>query len=206
MHLKWQEVAIALSVVVTLLVGKQLPVISELPLARVTGILCFVYAIFLSIRLLGVEEALFTGQWSELRPSLTEKLAALVLGGAAAVLVYAMLFIDGGHTAAEQTAFRLTLAAIFAGGAVIVALRSFLVTVRWNAQHIEHKDTFGKRTTIPWSSVSGVKTQWHGITIHTADGGKVRFSAYQSGAAELTRRAEQTAQRNAKAAASRQAS
>lgn len=206
MHLKWQEVAVALAVVLALLAGKQIPVVSSLPLARVTGILCFGYAIFLSLRMLKASDAVREGEWTELRPSLMEKFGALALSGFALVLIYAMLFLDSGHTASEQTAFYMTLAFLFGAGALGIALKSFFVRVRWNHQHIEHHTSFGKRTTIPWTEVSHVKTEWHGITIHTADGGKVRFSAYQSGAAQLTLRAEQTAIRNAKAAQTREAS
>jgi hypothetical protein len=205
-HLKWQEVAAALTLVLALLASKHLPFLSSLPLARVTGILCFGYAIFLSLRMLNADDAVRLGEWTELRPSLMEKVSALVLSGFALVLIYAMVFVDRGHTAGEQMAFYMTLAALFGAGALGVALKSFLVRVRWNHQHIEHHDSFGKRTTIPWTKVSGVRTEWHGITIHTADGGKVRFSAYQAGAAQLAKRAEQTAVRNAKAAANRQVS
>jgi hypothetical protein len=205
-HLKWQEVAVALTIVAALLVGKHLPFVSTLPLARVTGILCFGYAIFLSLRMLKTDDAIRLGEWTELRPSLMEKVGALALSGFALVLIYAMLFLDSAHTASEQMAFYVTLAVLFGAGAIGVALKSFFVRVRWNHQHIEHQTSFGKRTTIPWTEVSGVKTEWHGITIHTVDGGKVRFSAYQAGAAQLTRRAEQTAVRNAKAAANREAS
>jgi len=206
LHLKWQEVAVAIGVVVTLLAGKHLPYVSSLPLARVTGILCFGYAIFLSLRLLQADEATRVGDWSELRPSIIEKFGALVLAAFSAVIIYAMLFLDGGHSASEQLAFYATLAVLFGGGALVILISSFLTRVRWNHQHIEHQDSFGKRTTIPWTEVRGVRTEWHGITIHTRSGGKVRFSAYQAGAAQLARRAEQTAQRNARADEDRQAS
>jgi hypothetical protein len=195
--LKWQEVAVALTVVVILLAAKHLPVVSQLPLARVIGILCFGYAIFLSLRLLKSDGAVRTGEWSELRPSLMEKFGALVFGTFSALIVYAMLFVDRGHTASEQMAFYLTLAVLFGAGAVGIAFSSLLVRIRWNHQHIEHRSSFGKRTTIPWSQVKGVTTGWHGITIHTADGGKVRFSSYLAGADQLQRVAEHTARRNA---------
>jgi len=195
--LKWQEVAIALSVVIVLLAAKHVPVVSQLPLARVIGILCFGYAIFLSLRLLKADDAVRLGEWSELRPSLMEKFGALVLAAFSALIIYAMLFIDRDHTASEQMTFYCTLAVLFGAGAVGIAFSSLLVRIRWNHQHIEHRSSFGRRTTIPWSEVKGVTTQWHGITIHTADGGRVRFSPYLAGAHQLARVAEHTARRNA---------
>ena len=197
MPLKWQEVAVALSVVIALLVAKHIPFVSQLPLARVIGILCFGYATFLSLRLLKADDAVRADGWSELRPSLMEKFGALVLAAFSALIIYAMLFIDRGHTASEQMAFYCTLAVLFGAGAVGIAFSSLLVRIRWNHNHIEHRSSFGKRTTIPWSQVKGVTSGWHGITIHTADGGKVRFSSYLSGAEQLARVAEHTARRNA---------
>jgi hypothetical protein len=195
--LKWQEVAVALSVVTALLVAKHLPIVSQLPLARVIGILCFGYAIFLSLRLLKADDAVRADGWSVLRPSLMEKFGALVCGVFSGLIIYAMLFIDRGHTAAEQMAFYYTLAVLFGAGGLGIAFSSLLVRIRWNHNHIEHRSSFGKRTTIPWSQVKGVTSGWHGITIHTADGGKVRFSSYLSGADQLARVAEHTARRNA---------
>jgi len=204
--IRWQEVAVALSVVFALVVGKYVPLLNQLPLARVTGIVCFSYAIFLSLRLLQADDAVRLGEWTELRPSLMEKFGALAMAVFSALIVYAMLFIDRGHTAAQQMLFYVTLATVFGGGALAIAATSIFTKVRWNHQHIEHRSSLGKRTTIAWHDVAGVTTEWRGVTIHTAQGGKVRFSPYQAGATQLARRAEHTARRNAAAASAREAS
>lgn len=202
MPIKWQEVAVALSLVFALVIGKHLPVVSQLPLARVTGIVCFSYAIFVSLRLLQADDAVRMGEWTELRPSLMEKFGALAMAVFSGLIVYAMLFIDRGHTASQQMMFYVTLAAIFGSGALVIAVTSIFTKVRWNHQHIEHRSSLGRRTTIAWHDVAGVTTEWRGVTIHTSQGSKVRFSPYQAGATQLARRAEHTARRNAAAAAS----
>ena len=51
------EVASVLAIVVLLLVAKHLPVVSDLPLTQVTGIVCFAFAIFLSLRIFQFELA-----------------------------------------------------------------------------------------------------------------------------------------------------
>ena len=79
MPIKWQEVAVALSVVFALVVAKYMPIVSQLPLARVAGIVCFSYAIFLALRLLQADDPVRLGEWTELRPSLMEKFGALAL-------------------------------------------------------------------------------------------------------------------------------
>jgi len=204
--IKWQEVAVVLSLVLGLVVGKYVPVVNQLPLARVTGIVCFAYAIFLSLRLLQVDDAVRLGEWTELRPSLMEKFGALAMAVFSALIVYTMLFIDRGHTASQQLMFYVTIAVIFGAGALAIAATSLLPRVRWNHLHIEHRSSLGRRTTIAWQDVAGVTTEWRGITIHTAQGAKVRFSPFQAGAIQLARRAEHTARRNAAAALSREAS
>lgn len=206
MPIKWQEVAVALSVVFALVMAKYMPIVSQLPLARVAGIVCFSYAIFLALRLLQADDPVRLGEWTELRPSLMEKFGALALAVFSALIVYAMLFIDRGHTASQQMMFYLTLAVVFGAGALAIAATSIFTRVRWNHQHIEHRSTFGRRTTIAWHDVAGVTSEWRGVTIHTAQGSKVRFSPYQAGATQLARRAEHTARRNAAAASSREAS
>jgi hypothetical protein len=51
------EVASVLALVVLLLVAKHLPVVSDLPLTQVTGIVCFAFAIFMSLRIFQFELA-----------------------------------------------------------------------------------------------------------------------------------------------------
>ncbi len=45
------EVASVLALVAILLIAKHLPVVSALPLTQATGIVCFGFAIFMSLRL-----------------------------------------------------------------------------------------------------------------------------------------------------------
>jgi hypothetical protein len=51
------EVVSVLAFVVVLLVAKHIPIINELPLAHLTGIVCFAFAIFLSLRIYNAELA-----------------------------------------------------------------------------------------------------------------------------------------------------
>ncbi|MBN9306459.1 MAG: hypothetical protein BGO82_20420 [Devosia sp. 67-54] len=52
-----REVASVLAFVVLLLIGKHVPVLGDLPLTQVTGIVCFAFAIFLSLRIFQFELA-----------------------------------------------------------------------------------------------------------------------------------------------------
>lgn len=52
-----REVASVLALVVLLLIGKHVPVLGDLPLTQVTGIVCFAFAIFLSLRIFQFELA-----------------------------------------------------------------------------------------------------------------------------------------------------
>jgi hypothetical protein len=51
------EVASVLALVVLLLIGKHVPVLNALPLTNITGIVCFAFAIFLSLRIFQFELA-----------------------------------------------------------------------------------------------------------------------------------------------------
>jgi hypothetical protein len=51
------EVAAVLCLVVLLLIAKHIPVLDGLPLTQVTGIVCFAFAIFLSLRIFQEELA-----------------------------------------------------------------------------------------------------------------------------------------------------
>ena len=196
MNLKWQEVAVALFVVATLVLLKHVPIFAALPLARITGIVAFLYAIFLSLRLLQSEEAASVGGWSELRPSLAEKVGAAVLAGFSLLIVLSAIF-DGSRSTADQMAFLLTLAVAFGLGAAAIAFTSLFVELRWNHRQIEHRSSLGRRTTIAWQEVVAVEAGWQTITIRAAGGQRVRFSPYGAGAAELAERARQVLTRRA---------
>lgn len=55
MLFRFAEVVSVLTLVVAFLVAKHIPVINELPLAQMTGIVCFLFAIFLSLRIYNAE-------------------------------------------------------------------------------------------------------------------------------------------------------
>ena len=57
MLFRFHEVVSVLTLVVVLLVAKHVPVVSALPLTQMTGIVCFLFAIFLSLRIYNAELA-----------------------------------------------------------------------------------------------------------------------------------------------------
>jgi len=57
MLVRVREVGSVLALVVALLVAKHIPVLGDLPLTQITGITCFAFAIFLSLRLFQFELA-----------------------------------------------------------------------------------------------------------------------------------------------------
>jgi uncharacterized membrane protein len=57
MLFRFHEVVSVLTLVVVLLVAKHVPVVSALPLAQMTGIVCFLFAIYLSLRIYNAELA-----------------------------------------------------------------------------------------------------------------------------------------------------
>src|SRR4051794_1729472 len=87
--LRWQEVAVPLFVIVSLIVLKYLPITAGLPLARAAGVVAFGYAAFLALRLVQSEEAARVDGWSELRPSMVEYFACYGAGGLSVVLMSA---------------------------------------------------------------------------------------------------------------------
>ena len=57
MPVRLPEVASVLIAVIVLLAAKRVPALDFLPLTQVTGIVCFAFAIFLSLRLFNFELA-----------------------------------------------------------------------------------------------------------------------------------------------------
>jgi uncharacterized membrane protein len=57
MLFRFHEVVSVLTLVVALLVAKHVPVVSGLPLSQMAGIVCFLFAIFLSLRIYNAELA-----------------------------------------------------------------------------------------------------------------------------------------------------
>ena len=57
MLVRVREVGSVLALVALLLIAKHIPVLGDLPLTQVTGIVCFAFAIFLSLRIFQFELA-----------------------------------------------------------------------------------------------------------------------------------------------------
>jgi uncharacterized membrane protein len=55
MLFRFREVVSVLTLIVVLLIAKHIPVVNELPLAQMIGIVCFLFAIFLSLRIYNAE-------------------------------------------------------------------------------------------------------------------------------------------------------
>jgi len=51
------EVGSVLALILMLIIAKHVPIVSDLPLTNITGIVCFAFAIFLSLRIFQVELA-----------------------------------------------------------------------------------------------------------------------------------------------------
>src|SRR5690606_35160232 len=101
--LRWQEVAVPLSIIISLLILKYVPLTADLPLSRAAGVVAFGYAAFLALRLLQSEEALLVDGWSELRPSLVEYFACYGAAALAVVLMSAVIVIGSSkHIPATQ--------------------------------------------------------------------------------------------------------
>jgi hypothetical protein len=190
-------VAVPLAVVFALVVLKYVPATDHLPLARLAGIVSFAYAIFLALRLIQGEEAIYVDGWSELRPSPLELMGALGGAGLSSVLLAGVLFgsvLPGATPVQIIAAFTLSLAlAVVTGGIIFTSL---LVKVRWNQSVVEKQDHRGRKIALPWSEVVKVQGRWSGITIFTADKRRISFSPMHSGAAQLAKFAETKIRRN----------
>lgn len=197
MILRWQEAAFPLVFVVVLLIGKHLPVLDPSLLSRLAGIVCFSYAIFLSLRLVQAEEAVFRNGWSQLRPSPLELICAVTASAFAALLMGSVVLGDPALGTTGRIMAVMVLSVAFAAGAAVITMTSLMVRVRWNRHRIEHRNSLGRTINIDWADVTAVRTHWHGVTIWTSGKARISFSPYQSGAAELMRQARYRAARNA---------
>ena len=198
MPLRWQEVAVPLFVIVSLIVLKHLPFADGLPLARAAGVVAFGYAAFLALRLVQGEEALRVDGWSELRPSMVEYFACYGAAALAMVLMSAIIVIGGTkHVQATQMLATFIASLLLGSGAVGIGLGGLFTKVRWNDTLLEHRNTFGRENQIAWSDVRSVRPNWRGITIATHDAQRVTFSQFHSGAAQLAIHATNRARRNA---------
>lgn len=198
MPLRWQEVAVPLLIIVSLLILKHIPIADDLPLARTAGVVAFGYAAFLALRLLQGEEAVSHGGWSELRPSLVEYFACYGAAALSITLMFAVIFIGGtGHVEVTQMIATFLASLLLGAGAVGIGLGGLFTKVRWNNTLLEHSTALGRKTQIAWSDVRTVRPNWRGITIATATAQKVTFSQFHSGAAQLALHATNRARRNA---------
>ena len=198
MPLRWQEVAVPLVVIVSLIVLKYVPFTAGLPLARAAGVVAFGYAAFLALRLVQAEEAVSIDGWSELRPSMVEYFACYGAAALAVVLMSAIIVIGGSrHVEATQMIATFIASLMLGAGAVGIGLGGLFTRVRWNNSQVEHRSAFGRETVLAWSDVRSVRPNWRGVTIATHDARRVTFSQFHSGAAQLAKHATNRARRNA---------
>ena len=198
MPLRWQEVALPLFVIVSLIVLKYVPFTAGLPLARAAGVVAFGYAAFLALRLVQGEEAASVDGWSELRPSMVEYFACYGAAALAVVLMSAIIVIGGTrHVDAAQMIATFAASVLLGAGAIAIGLGGLFTRVRWNNTQLEHRSAFGRETRLAWSDVRSVRPNWRGVTIATDDFRRVTFSQFHSGAAQLAIHATNRARRNA---------
>ena len=198
MPLRWQEVAVPLVVIVSLIVLKYVPFTAGLPLARAAGVVAFGYAAFLALRLVQSEEAVSVDGWSELRPSMVEYFACYGAAALAVVLMSAIIVIGGSrHVEATQMIATFIASLMLGAGAIGIGLGGLFTRVRWNNSQVEHRNAFGRETVLAWSDVRSVRPNWRGVTIATHDSRQVTFSQFHSGAAQLAKHATNRARRNA---------
>ena len=198
MPLRWQEVAVPLFVIVSLIALKYVPFTAELPLGRAAGVVAFGYAAFLALRLVQGEDAVSVDGWSELRPSMVEYFACYGAAALAVVLMSAIIVIGGTrHVEATQMIATFIASLLLGAGAVGIGLGGLFTKVRWNNSMLEHRNAFGREKKIAWSDVRSVRPNWRGITIATHDAQRVTFSQFHSGAAQLATHATNRARRNA---------
>lgn len=197
MPLRWQEVAVPLVVIVSLIVLKYVPFTAGLPLARAAGVVAFGYAAFLALRLVQSEEAVSVDGWSELRPSMVEYFACYGAAALAVVLMSAIIVIGGSrHVEATQMIATFIASLMLGAGAIGIGLGGLFTRVRWNNSQVEHRNAFGRETVLAWSDVRSVRPNWRGVTIATHDSRQVTFSQFHSGAAQLAKHATNRARRN----------
>ena len=198
MPLRWQEVAVPLFVIVSLIVLKYVPFTAGLPLARAAGVVAFGYAAFLALRLVQSEEAVSVDGWSELRPAMVEYFACYGAAALAVVLMSAIIVIGGSrHVEATQMIATFFASVMLGAGAVAIGLGGLFTRVRWNNSQVEHRSALGRETKLAWSDVRSVRPNWRGVTIATHDSRRITFSQFHSGAAQLAKHATNRARRNA---------
>ena len=196
MPLRWQEVALPLLVITLLIALKYLPMTAHLPLSRAAGVVAFGYAAFLALRLLQPEDGLMVdGGWAELRPSMVEYFACYGAAALAAVLLFAVIFKGSAADTVQLVATYLA-ALLLAGGSIGIGLVGLFTNTRWDNRQVRHRSATGRETTLDWAEVRSVRPNWRGITI-TGTTGRITFSQFHGGAAQLAKHAATRAMRNA---------
>lgn len=199
MPLRWQEVALPLFVITLLIALKYLPMTAHLPLSRAAGVVAFGYAAFLALRLVQPEDGLMVeGGWAELRPSMMEYFACFGSAALAAVLLFAVIFM--GHTAdATQLVATYLAVVLLSAGSVGIGMIGLFTRTRWDNRQVTHRTALGRETALDWADVRAVRPNWRGITI-TGTTGRITFSQFHGGAAQLAKHAATRARRNAETA------
>ena len=199
MPLRWQEVALPLVTITLLILLKYIPATADLPLSRAAGVVAFGYAAFLALRLLQPEEAVqVDGGWAELRPSMVEYFACYGAAALAAILLFAVIVLG---PVADTTPLVATALAVLllAGGAAGIGMAGLFTQTRWNHRQVTHRSALGRVVILDWSDVRSVRPNWRGVTIAGASG-RITFSQFHGGAAQLARHAATRARRNAETA------
>ncbi|WP_338723215.1 hypothetical protein [Devosia sp. XK-2] len=199
MPLRWQEVALPLITITLLIVLKHIPMTEHLPLSRTAGVVAFGYAAFLALRLLQPEEAIVVeGGWAELRPSIVEYFACYGAAALAAVLLFAVIIM--GHVADTAQLIATYLAVILlAGGSLGIGMAGLFTQTRWDHRQVTHRSALGRVTRLEWGEVRAVRPNWRGVTI-TGSSGRITFSQFHGGAAQLAKHAATRARRNSETA------
>lgn len=199
MPLRWQEVALPLMTITILILLKYIPVTAHLPLSRAAGVVAFGYAAFLALRLLQPEDAVVVeGGWAELRPSMVEYFACYGAAALAAILLFAVIFLSHAVDTTQLVATYLAVV-LLAGGAIGIGVAGLFTQTRWDHRQVKHRSAMGREVTLDWSEVRSVRPNWRGVTI-TGTSGRITFSQFHAGAAQLARHAANRARRNAEAA------
>jgi len=197
--LRWQEVALPLITITLLIILKHVPATAHLPLARVAGVVAFGYAAFLALRLVQPEEGFMVdGGWAELRPSLVEYFACYGSAALAAILLFAVI-VAGSVADTTQLVATYMAVLLLAGGSLSIGVAGLFTSTRWDNRQVHHRSATGRETVLDWSDVRAVRPNWRGITI-MAPNGRITFSQFHGGAAQLATHAATRAKRNAETA------
>ena len=199
MPLRWQEVALPLVTISVLILLKYIPATAHLPLSRAAGVVALGYAAFLALRLLQPEDAIVVdGGWAELRPSMVEYFACYGAAALAAVLLFAVVFMG---SVADTTQLNATYLAVLllTGGSVGIGMAGLFTNTSWDHRQVKHRSALGRETALDWSDVRSVRPNWRGVTIMGTTG-RITFSQFHGGAAQLAKHASNRARRNSETA------